>query len=366
MYTCHVQLARDRARPARRPRAPRRGGWTTGARATHNAQRERERPSSAACAGRVVGTQSRSGGPALGPRMAVYSPSPLWLAAARGDVELTRQLLLGGADPNANTDSISPLWTAAESGCAGLSMGPFNVQGPASGRYAAVVQALLEHEADVNWQDPHSGSTALHAAVKNRNEQATRLLVQHPDIHLDTVLRDDDAGDDQDELTALHEAAQAAEYGNTTVVQLLLEAGANASIRAPVGTAHDLALLRHNWEAAEMIRVAQDMPLYRARQRLAFTIGCLETTNGRSAAAHNRSMAYDLLLMTMQSAALRLRVCPVEVARRIDVETPRHLSGCWRLEVSSYLGYGRWVLGSILVAGVSMALGLLQIADPLG
>ena len=291
----------------------------------------------------------------------------LRLAAERGDAAMVAKLLADGADPNAgassSSSSVSPLWIAAESGGGGLSMGPFNVQGPASGRYAAVVRALLESEADVNWQHPHHASTALHAAVENRNEAAARLLLQHPRVNVNAAMHGA-ADRSLAGRTPLHEAAQAAEYGNTTVCRMLLEAGADPTIRAAVGTAAEWAELHHNQEAAEMIRLAEDLPLHRARQRLAFAIGCSLSAAPPGAeaaaaavasAAHNHCMAYDLLAMTMHCDALRGRLPTIELALRARAEEDEHHQQ-QHSPAAAAVSNRSLLLGGLVGAAVSAAL----------
>ena len=82
-----------------------------------------------------------------------------------------------------------------------------------------MVTALIEAGADVN--SPHADYryTALFGASARGNKNSVKLLLAQPGIKLDVINIDGD--------TALMAAA---EYGHAEIVELLLKAGANASI----------------------------------------------------------------------------------------------------------------------------------------
>jgi Ankyrin repeats (3 copies) len=83
----------------------------------------------------------------------------------------------------------------------------------------AMVTALIEAGADVNSPHADYGHTALFWASFKGNKNLARLLQAQPGIKLDVINIDGD--------TALMAAA---EHGHAEIVELLLKAGANASI----------------------------------------------------------------------------------------------------------------------------------------
>ena len=108
--------------------------------------------------------------------------TPLHLAAEWGDVELAKQLLEAGA--NVNVEHFTKTAPGAGNGFTPLHLA---VQNPP--RYAGpelMMKLLLEHGASPNAMDS-SGSTVLHAAVKNNSVSSVDVLLQ---FNVDTNLKD--------------------------------------------------------------------------------------------------------------------------------------------------------------------------------
>jgi hypothetical protein len=95
----------------------------------------------------------------------------LHLAAAGYRLEIVRQLLASGSDPNAsmNHRHSGPLHYAADGYISGLDFDP--------ARQVETIECLLATGADVNAQDKN-GATALHRAVRTRCAAATRALLK--------------------------------------------------------------------------------------------------------------------------------------------------------------------------------------------
>lgn len=101
----------------------------------------------------------------------IYSgDTPLHLAAAGHRVEIVRQLLKAGADPNAahNHRASTPFHYAAD-GCVGGHC--FDPK-----RQVETLEELIERGANLHAQDKN-GATALHRAVRTRCAAAVRFLL---------------------------------------------------------------------------------------------------------------------------------------------------------------------------------------------
>lgn len=97
--------------------------------------------------------------------------TPLHLAAAGSRVEIVRQLIAAGADPNSalNHRRSSPLHYAAD-GCPGRAN--WNAD-----RQVETIRSLLEAGADFNAPDKN-GATPLHRAVRTRCAAAVKCLLE--------------------------------------------------------------------------------------------------------------------------------------------------------------------------------------------
>jgi cytochrome c len=148
-------------------------------------------------------------------------------AAERGDVELVRQLVDGGADLNMQGESGAALHRAL------------------ARRHVEVVALLVARGADVNAANPMLG-TPLHVAAGTGNETMVLQLVERG-AGLN-VARESDG------YTPLHVAAQA---GRAKVVRLLLDRGADVNLlthgRTGASALH-LAEVRGRTEVAQMLR----------------------------------------------------------------------------------------------------------------
>ena len=181
-----------------------------------------------------------------------------------------------------------------------------------------------------------NGQTALYEAANNDHAGAVRsLAVRGGRAALDA--RDDD------KRTPLHLAAKA-EWGNTAVVQALLEAGADASLKDSDDlTALDWALNYGNYEVAARIRQGpmEARRLCGARQRLALATSMLASaepaggldelpydavpTVGEAVAALGppaAPVAIRALLLHQEEqegmASRRSCYCPVPLARALE------------------------------------------------
>ena len=149
-------------------------------------------------------------------------------AAEKGDVELVRQLIDGGADLNKQ---------GRQSGAA--------LHRALARRHGDVVALLVARGADVNVANPLLG-TPLHVAAGTGKEAMVLLLLEHGASL--NVARGSDG------YTPLHAAAQA---GRTQVVRLLLDRGADVNLltHGQIGApALHLAEMRGRTEVAQMLR----------------------------------------------------------------------------------------------------------------
>ncbi len=154
--------------------------------------------------------------------------TPLMEASLRGHLATVRALLEGGADPNAQENSggqTALMWAISE-------------------RQSAVAEELVKHKADVNLRSK-SGSSPLMFAAQGDLKSARILLAAgaHPnDVHPDTG------------QTALIVAST---MGNTELVELLLNNGADPNIRdANTFTALHAAVRDSDYGADHASRVA--------------------------------------------------------------------------------------------------------------
>jgi cytochrome c len=159
--------------------------------------------------------------------LGIASAGQLIEAAESGDVELVRQLIDGGADPNEQGQFGAALHRAL------------------ARRHNDVVALLVARGADVNVANPLLG-TPLHVAAATGNEATVLLLLERGASV--TVARGADG------YTPLHAAA---EPGRARVVRLLLDHGAdvNSLTHGRIGAhALHLAELRGRTEVAQMLR----------------------------------------------------------------------------------------------------------------
>ena len=170
-------------------------------------------------------------------------------ASFAGDLDTVRQLIDSGADPNATDEHGSgtlltfysdviefllsrgadPDIQTNETGCPVLS-------GLTYGDHPDCLRLLLEAGADPNRADGKSGETALHGAVTSRDpdrEEIVGLLLGHgasPDARTRPGVRSYSFWRDARTRgeTPLHRAAA---YSSEAVIRMLLEAGADTTIR---------------------------------------------------------------------------------------------------------------------------------------
>ena len=130
--------------------------------------------------------------------------TPLLYATAFGHLELARLLLKRHADVNArDRNGTTPFLHASHTGI------------------PALVWLLLDHNADEYARD-NDGNTALHFAAARGHLEVARLLIERG--------AEIDAQNDKGS-TSLHRASEGLREGNTVVLQLLLDHGADAQIR---------------------------------------------------------------------------------------------------------------------------------------
>ena len=157
--------------------------------------------------------------------------APLYIAAELDDIATVRQLLSDGADPD---DRNMHGWTALMIAVAQ--------------QHEKTVQILLENGADPNLSNL-LGRNALMFAARYGNVGFVRQLIQHgAQVNLDE-------SSDPENRNVL---SAAAEQGHEKVVQLLLEAGADPTIRNRAGnSAKDYAQAAGHGEIAAILRRAE-------------------------------------------------------------------------------------------------------------
>ncbi|KAK7066471.1 hypothetical protein SK128_007029 [Halocaridina rubra] len=127
--------------------------------------------------------------------------TPLILAAANGHVELVRELLEQGAEPNATRHTgTGALFFAAQGG------------------FLDIVNLLLDHGGKINQASKDGGTALIVAAQCGHWDVVQELLRRGADPH--SAMKD--------RATAVFVAAQ---NGHTSVVRTLLAAGAKANVR---------------------------------------------------------------------------------------------------------------------------------------
>ena len=156
----------------------------------------------------------------------------LWYAAWTGDVQLTRELLAEGADPNQSSHGKTPLMEAVDE------PGEFF-----DDDHLTIAQWLLAAGANVGARDVH-GWTALHYAARAEARAAELLIASGADPNAPA----------DDGTTPLHQAAVA---GNVEVVKALIAAGADILRPTATGlTALAAARQEHSSdEAPELFRL---------------------------------------------------------------------------------------------------------------
>jgi len=158
--------------------------------------------------------------------------SPLQIAIARGDAEISQMLLRSGAD-------------------AAL-IGPFGVTALHLVEDPELAKSLLAHGAEPNVTSPHRG-TALHSAVEHRAPAILALLLEHG-AQPDAV--------DADGSTALHRAAG---LGYVDLARLLICRGADVEASNALGyTPLHWAAGNGHGEMVELLRVHGAKPDRRA------------------------------------------------------------------------------------------------------
>jgi len=134
----------------------------------------------------------------------------LWSAARQGSKTKVLQLLADGAkiEERGGTEGSSPLQTASHHG------------------FEGVVGVLLEHGADAAAKD-NDGDTSMHVAARHGRTAVVQQLLHNFSLRYRKVSTQLSAKDNAGR-TALHAAAHAYR-GQTTVMQLLLDSGAETS-----------------------------------------------------------------------------------------------------------------------------------------
>lgn len=128
-------------------------------------------------------------------------PEQLFVAAYRGQSKYTKFLLQIGVDAN-----------MTEKGCSALSIAAWTGE-------VEVVKHLLDHHAEIDYQVPHSGTTALFAAASGSYSEVVRLLLErgaNPNIK-------DKYGQTPLFIAIMQE--------NDKVANILLDAGSNPNAR---------------------------------------------------------------------------------------------------------------------------------------
>ena len=213
------------------------------------------------------------------------------------DLPAIKRRLAQGAGPNdaaEYTHGQSPLWKAATRG------------------HVVVVDALADAGADIGWENPGIGMTALHVAAQDGHAVVVRSLAARGG-------RAAVDARDSDKSTPLHLAAR---WGNIAAVQALLEAGADTSLKDRDGmTVLESAVRslysKRDREVAACIREADEaLRLCGPRQRLAFARSLLASTE---AAAGLGELPHDVLSLIGESV-VALGPPTMRVVFRADAE----------------------------------------------
>ena len=128
-----------------------------------------------------------------------HGDTPLHEACFRGDVEIVKELLTHGADPDAeNNDGVNPLATAC------------------MGNYVEVVKAILDYNREratevVGKRVRRSRSTVMHHAVENGDVEMVKVLLGYKEF---SSMQGDV------EVAPIHIAAQ---QGRIGIAEVLLE-----------------------------------------------------------------------------------------------------------------------------------------------
>lgn len=216
--------------------------------------------------------------------------TPLWLAACRGYLTISKSLLEAGADPNIQTNQgVTPLKEAAQIGAselvklligygASVDLAPYEVKdGPliaASARnHLFTVDILLKAGADPNIQTK-SGWSPLHYAIHNGNEEMAALIIKHsPNPNLETL----------NGIRPLHFAAQ---RGLATICMDLIAIGAERDATEEHNlTALRLAVAENRLQIVEILIASGADPNITADgepnslQELALILGHIEIHN---------------------------------------------------------------------------------------
>ncbi|HVA67650.1 MAG TPA: ankyrin repeat domain-containing protein [Elusimicrobiota bacterium] len=148
----------------------------------------------------------------------------LRVAVQLGDEEMARWALERGAEPNRDYGMLTPLMIAADCG------------------HSRIVNLLISRGASLN-ERTGCEETALILACKNAHESSARPLVE--------AGADLNAGELFKGMTALMFAAY---HGQTCIVRLLLEAGADAALKSKDGmTALDFARTASREDAIDLL-----------------------------------------------------------------------------------------------------------------
>ncbi len=210
---------------------------------------------------------------ALVPRAGAAETDPgasLVAAARAADEEGVRRLLWQGADPNAE-DRVTPLMGVAASArrgaerlavmrlllAAGAQVNARNAEGRTALSFAAgfldpdAMRLLLEHGADPNLTDHRGTSPLLHALLPYRGE-ATRLEVVNLLLGKGADVNARAPGDHR---TALHQALRP---GHASVVQALLQHGADPNARDDAGSTPLMYAVQRSYltaDTADIVRL---------------------------------------------------------------------------------------------------------------
>jgi len=143
----------------------------------------------------------------------IGSRTPLYIAVERGHLAAVELLLDRGANPNVRLSGsgFTPLWESV-----GL------------GGQPEIVSALIEHGADVNASDRIANRSPLHWAARYSTPEVVDLLIRHG-ADLNAL---NDSGETP--LMAALQGALPKMDGNSPAAELLIESGADISIRNAV------------------------------------------------------------------------------------------------------------------------------------